>query len=157
MNNSFEDKIKLHNDLQKFQVEKSIVGSEAYLINQDIQKGVSQDEILEKARSGVYKPTKQNLKSGKAGQKYGAEKKEAKKTSNKIEFDKTKVLNLSSEELVNLRDKIGDEINFGGRTEDYSENDINENYDHFTKVFDFLNKELIKREKDKKKESKKNR
>ena len=34
-----------------------------------IQKSLGTD--IEKARSGVYKPTKQNLKEGKAGQKYG--------------------------------------------------------------------------------------
>ena len=73
---SYEEKIKLHNDLQRFQIEKSIVGSEAYNIEQDLMKGISQEEILEKARSGIYKPTKQNLKEGKAGQKYGEEKKE---------------------------------------------------------------------------------
>ena len=39
-----------------------------------IQKSFSED--IEKARSGIYKPTKQNLKEGKAGQKYGSEKKE---------------------------------------------------------------------------------
>jgi len=73
---SYEDKIKLHNDLQRFQIEKSIIGTEAYNIEQDLMKGISQEEILEKARSGIYKPTKQNLKEGKAGQKYGSEKKE---------------------------------------------------------------------------------
>lgn len=39
-----------------------------------IQKSLGTD--IEKARAGVYKPTKQNLKEGIAGQKYGTEKKE---------------------------------------------------------------------------------
>ena len=38
-----------------------------------IQKSFGSEDI-EKARSGVYKPTKQNLKEGKAGQKYGDKK-----------------------------------------------------------------------------------
>lgn len=42
-----------------------------------IQKSFGSEDI-EKARSGVYKPTKQNLKEGKAGQKYGESKKEKK-------------------------------------------------------------------------------
>ena len=67
---SFEKDIKLKNDLQRFNVEKSIIGTEAYNIEQDLMKGVSQEEILEKAKSGIYKPTKQNLKEGIAGQKY---------------------------------------------------------------------------------------
>lgn len=39
-----------------------------------IQKSFGED--IEKARAGVYKPTKQNFKEGKAGQKYGSEKKD---------------------------------------------------------------------------------
>lgn len=39
-----------------------------------IQKSFGED--IEKARSGIYKPTKQNLKEGKAGQKYGQDKKD---------------------------------------------------------------------------------
>jgi hypothetical protein len=81
---SYENKIKLHNDLQKFQIEKSIVGSEAYNIEQDLIKGISQEEILEKARSGIYKPTKQNLKEGKVGQKYGSEKHDEEKNKDQI-------------------------------------------------------------------------
>lgn len=61
---SFEDKIKLHNDLQKFQIEKSIVGSEAYNIEQDLMKGISQEKILENKELGIYK-SEDLLKGGK--------------------------------------------------------------------------------------------
>ena len=91
---SYEDKIKLHNNLQKFQIEKSIVGSEAYNIEQDLMKGVSQEEIIEKARSGVYKPTKQNLKEGKAGQKYGS--------PVRSDEDKEKDENYTTKDLINF-------------------------------------------------------
>lgn len=71
------DKVKQNiiqqQQLDKFNIEKSVVGTEAYYINQDIQKGISQDEIIEKARSGVYKLTAENKKAGRVGQKYGAE------------------------------------------------------------------------------------
>ena len=42
-----------------------------------VQKAFEPD--IEKARSGIYKPTKTNLKAGKAGQKYGIDKKEQSK------------------------------------------------------------------------------
>ena len=50
-----------------------------------IQKSLGTDDI-EKARAGIYKPTKQNLKEGKVGQKYGEEKKE--KEDDGVDFDK---------------------------------------------------------------------
>lgn len=62
--------------LDKFNIEKSVVGTEAYYIDQDIQKGMLQDEIIEKAKSGVYKLTAENKKAGRVGQKYGESKKE---------------------------------------------------------------------------------
>lgn len=91
---SFEDKIKLHNDLQKFQIEKSIIGTEAFYIDQDLMKGVSQEEILEKARSGIYKPTKENLRRGLTGQKYGKP----------VRSDEEKELesNYSNDEMIKL-------------------------------------------------------
>lgn len=74
------DKVKQNiiqqQQLDKFNIEKSVVGTEAYYINQDIQKGMSQDEIIEKARSGVYKLTAENKKAGRVGQRYGESKKE---------------------------------------------------------------------------------
>ena len=83
---SFEKDIKLKNDLQRFNVEKSIIGTEAYNIEQGLMKGVSQEEILEKAKSGIYKPTKQNLKEGIAGQKYGIEKKDERRIPTQLEI-----------------------------------------------------------------------
>lgn len=73
------DKVKQNiiqqQQLDKFNIEKSVVGTEAYYINQDIQKGMSGDEIIEKARSGVYKLTAENKKAGRVGQRYGSESK----------------------------------------------------------------------------------
>jgi hypothetical protein len=106
---SDEDKIKLHNDLQKFQIEKSIVGTEAYNIEQDLMKGISQEEILEKARSGVYKPTKQNLKEGIVGQKYGQEKKEEVKDQN---FKNIAFKDKSDKILSFIKDKLRFESNY---------------------------------------------
>ena len=71
---SFEKSIKMQRQLEKFDVEKSIIGTEAYYIQQDIEKGVSEEEILLKAKSGVYANTWQNRKKGIVGQKYGSEK-----------------------------------------------------------------------------------
>lgn len=70
------ENIKREQQLDKFNIEKSVIGTEAYYINQDIQKGMSQDEIIEKAKSGVYKLTAENKKAGRVGQKYGESKKE---------------------------------------------------------------------------------
>jgi len=58
-----------------------------------IQKSFGSEDI-EKARAGVYKPTKQNLKEGKAGQKYGSEKKEKEEggSSNVKTFNSAKEL-----------------------------------------------------------------
>ena len=57
-------------------------------------KGVSQEEILEKARSGIYKPTKENLKRGLTGQKYGKP----------VRSDEEKELesNYSNDEMIKL-------------------------------------------------------
>lgn len=74
----FEKRIKLQRDMERFNIEKSIVGTVAYEIEQDIFKGVSEEDILQKARSGVYVNTAQNRKLGRVGQKYGPEKKEDK-------------------------------------------------------------------------------
>ncbi|MCK9543947.1 MAG: zeta toxin family protein [Novosphingobium sp.] len=57
--------------LRRFNVEKHIIGTEAFEMNQDIMKGVDQEEILEKARSGFYKDTAENRKLGRVGQSYG--------------------------------------------------------------------------------------
>jgi hypothetical protein len=74
------DKVKQNiiqqQQLDRFNIERSVVGTEAYYISQDIIKGMSQDEIIEKARSGVYKLTAENKKAGRVGQKYGENKKE---------------------------------------------------------------------------------
>lgn len=61
---SFEDKIRLNNELQKFQIEKSIVGTEAFYIEQDLEKGVSSEEVLENKELGIYK-SEDLLKGGK--------------------------------------------------------------------------------------------
>jgi Fe2+ transport system protein B len=86
------DKVKqniiLQQQLDKFNIEKSVIGTEAYEINQDIQKGMSQDEIIEKARSGVYKLTAENKKAGRVGQRYGSEGKE-KVTMNNLDWGQT--------------------------------------------------------------------
>lgn len=89
------DKVKQNiiqqQQLDKFNIEKSVVGTEAYYINQDIQKGVSQDEIIEKARSGVYKLTAENKKLGRVGQKYGESKKEDKQNDTTLRDLETKL------------------------------------------------------------------
>ena len=43
------------------------------------------EEILEKARSGIYKDTPENRKLGRVGQHYGSKKVEEKKTSSEKE------------------------------------------------------------------------
>lgn len=92
------DKVKQNiiqqQQLDKFNIEKSVVGTEAYYINQDIQKGMSQDEIIEKARSGVYKLTAENKKAGRVGQRYGESKKES-----------------GTDELMGI--KVGEEVQLG--------------------------------------------
>lgn len=57
--------------IRQFNVEKHIIGTEFYELNQDILKGVSEDEILEKARSGFYKDTAENRRLGRVGRSYG--------------------------------------------------------------------------------------
>jgi hypothetical protein len=92
------DKVKQNiiqqQQLDMFNIEKSVVGTEAYYINQDIQKGMSQDEIIEKARSGVYKLTAENKKMGRVGQRYGESKKES-----------------GTDELMGI--KVGEEVQLG--------------------------------------------
>ena len=94
------DKVKQNiikqQQLDKFNIEKSVVGTEAYYINQDIQKGVSQDEIIEKAKSGVYKLTAENKKMGRVGQKYGESKKENDSNSTNDAIKYIKILSGSS-------------------------------------------------------------
>ena len=68
-----------------------------------IQKSFGSEDI-EKARSGVYKPTKQNLKEGIAGQKYGSEKKEEKSENEKL-FNK---LQKDYEDKTNDLQKLSD-------------------------------------------------
>jgi hypothetical protein len=89
------DKVKqniiLQQQLDKFNIEKSVIGTEAYEINQDIQKGMSQDEIIEKARSGVYKLTAENKKMGRVGQKYGESKKDDKQNDTTLRDLETKL------------------------------------------------------------------
>jgi len=41
-------------------------------IQKAIAEGIIPDSVLEKARSGTYKPTKDNIKQGRAGERYGA-------------------------------------------------------------------------------------
>lgn len=86
------DKVKQNiiqqQQLDKFNIEKSVIGTEAYYINQDIQKGISGDEIIEKAKSGVYKLTAENKKAGRVGQKYGESKKEDEKIGDFKKGDK---------------------------------------------------------------------
>jgi hypothetical protein len=71
-----KQKIQIEQELDRFNIQKSVVGTEEYYINQDIIKGVPQDEIIEKAKSGIYKLTAENKKAGRVGQKYGESKKE---------------------------------------------------------------------------------
>ena len=71
-----KQQIILDQQLQQFNINKSVVGTVEYYINQDIIKGLNQDEIIEKAKSGVYKLTSENKKAGRVGQKYGEGKKE---------------------------------------------------------------------------------
>lgn len=89
------DKIRnniiLEKSIVEFNIEKSIKGTLAYEINEDIQKGLSTDDIIEKAKAGVYKNTIENRKKGIVGQKYGNTKKEEPtfyEGSTKEDFDK---------------------------------------------------------------------
>ena len=70
-----------------------------------IQKSFGSEDI-EKARSGVYKPTKQNLKEGKAGQKYGSEKKDNKNIKPKFVTNNGRKFELVSGDLSNPRGTI---------------------------------------------------
>ena len=60
------DKIKqqiiLEQQLQQFNINKSVFGTVEYEINQDIQKGLSQSEVIEKARLGIY--TSEDISKG---------------------------------------------------------------------------------------------
>ena len=51
---SYEKKIQEHRFLEKFNIEKSIVGTEAFYMDQDLQKGEDTRLINEKLRNGVY-------------------------------------------------------------------------------------------------------
>lgn len=62
--------------LRKFNIEKSIEGTEAFEMNQDIMKGIDESEILEKARTGYYKDNAYNRKHGLVGKKYKKDPKE---------------------------------------------------------------------------------
>ena len=50
----YEDKIKFQQLLQKVNIEKSIVGSKAFYINEDIEKGFTLEEVILKSRSNGY-------------------------------------------------------------------------------------------------------
>lgn len=52
--NNYEQKINLERNLEKFQIEKSIEGTEAFHIQKDIEAGLSQHEILQKSQTGFY-------------------------------------------------------------------------------------------------------
>ena len=62
------DKIKqqiiLDQQLQQFNINKSVIGTVEYEIYQDIQKGFSESEILEKTSLGIYE-SEAILKGGK--------------------------------------------------------------------------------------------
>lgn len=45
-------------------------------VQDDVLKGMSEEEILEKARSGKYADTPENRKLGRVGQQYGSKKEE---------------------------------------------------------------------------------
>ena len=60
--------------IRKFHVEKHLIGTEFYELNQDILKGISEDEILEKARAGFYKDSAENRRLGRIGRSYGTKK-----------------------------------------------------------------------------------
>lgn len=51
---SYEKKIKERRFLERYDIEKSIEGTVAYYIDQDIQKGESEDIINEKLYRGIY-------------------------------------------------------------------------------------------------------
>lgn len=52
--NDILNQSKKQEQLRCFNIEKHIIGTESYNINQDILKGLDQDEILEKAKLGYY-------------------------------------------------------------------------------------------------------
>jgi len=51
---NYEGKIALERDLEKFSIEKSIEGSPSFLLNKDMEAGLSSREILMKGKLGVY-------------------------------------------------------------------------------------------------------
>lgn len=57
--NEIQNISKVKDFLTRFNIEKSIVGSPANLIEQDLIKGISQEEVLEKYNSGEYNKTKE--------------------------------------------------------------------------------------------------
>ena len=90
--NEFLGEINKREFQRKFNIEKSIEGTEAFEVNKDIMKGVDESEILEKARTGYYKDNAYNRKHGLVGKKYKKDPKkdETKTPSNKNEqFDYT--------------------------------------------------------------------
>ncbi|MCK9543944.1 MAG: hypothetical protein M0R03_18140 [Novosphingobium sp.] len=78
--NEFLGEINKREFMRRFNIEKSIEGTEAFEMNQDIMKGIDQEEILEKARTGYYKDNAYNRKHGLVGKKY---KKDPKKKEGK--------------------------------------------------------------------------
>lgn len=104
---SFEQKIKIQRELEKFQVEKSIRGTLAAQIENDIQKGLSEEEIIEKARAGIYINTPENRRKHIVGMKYGSEKKEDK-------------LDLSKHSIQELQDAMRVRVK-SGMSETHSE------------------------------------
>lgn len=96
--NNIQKEAEKREAINKFNIEKSIEGTEAYEINQDIIKGLGENEILEKARGGVYKDTAENRKKGRVGQKYGVSVNSDKKVEKQVS---DKQLQPKIESLVN--------------------------------------------------------
>lgn len=143
------DKVKQNiiqqQQLDKFNIEKSVVGIEAYHINQDIQKGVPQDEIIEKARSGVYKLTAENKKAGRVGQRYGERRDEngafnikGHKTvydSSGRKVNKPKESIDKKEDKFPSKDKLIEKLISWGNNDEKSKEMVEEHYDYVKRVY----------------------
>jgi len=116
--------------INRFNTEKLIVGTVAYQIDQDIQKGISEDEILEKARTGYYVDNSYNRKHGLVGKPY---KKKTKQGEEKEEGVNEENMDKSVDSIISSIKSI-DEVKSRLKEKGY-----NESHPYFKKVENFRN------------------
>ena len=91
-------------------------------VRRDAENGMSEEEILEKARSGRYKDTPENRKAGRVGQNYGETKKDIEESVERAMFNPN--ISTNSESRKPLSQKINE---LSKEDQEY----VNQNYEKF--------------------------